>query len=55
VALQAASTADSQQVTVANLTAFAIFAIVMGFLANIGEVQGVGGVAPGLFFFALDF
>jgi len=55
VAMQTATTADSQQVTVANILAFAIFAIIMGFLANIGEVQGVGGVAPGLFFFALDF
>ncbi len=54
-ALQAVTTADSQQVTVANITAFALFAVVMGFLANVGEVRGVGGLAPGLFFFALDF
>ncbi|HKZ50759.1 MAG TPA: YIP1 family protein [Dehalococcoidia bacterium] len=54
-ALQTATAADSQQATVANITGFALFAIVMGFLANVGEVKGVGGLAPGLFFFALDF
>jgi hypothetical protein len=54
-ALQAATTADGQQVAVANITGFAVFAIVMGFLANAGEVGDAGGLAPGLFFFALDF
>ena len=53
-AIQSATTADSQQVTVANITGFAAFALIMGFLANISEIGNVGGLAPGLFFFALD-
>ena len=55
VAMSAATTADNQQVTVANITGFAVFAIVMGFLANLAEAGALGGLAPGLFFFALDF
>ncbi|MFQ6019458.1 MAG: YIP1 family protein [Dehalococcoidia bacterium] len=53
--IQTTTTADNQQVTVSNLAAFAVFAIVMGFLANVAEVSEVGGLAPGLFFFSLDF
>jgi len=53
MAIQSATTADGQQITVANITGFAAFALIMGFLANISEVEDVGGLAPGLFFFAL--
>lgn len=54
LAIQATSTAPSQQVLAANLAGFAVFALVMGILANVGEMGGVGGIAPGLLFFALD-
>ena len=54
VAIQSTTTANNQQVMISNIVAFASFAIVMGFLANIAEVAWVGGLAPGLFFFALD-
>ncbi len=55
VAVEAASDAEPGQALLATLSGFAAFALVMGILANIAEVEGVGGVAPGLFFFALDF
>jgi hypothetical protein len=54
-AIHSTTTADNQQVTVSNIAAFAVFAVVMGFLANVAEVSEVGGLAPGLFFFSLDF
>jgi len=59
-AIQSSSSAEQQQALVANITGFAVFAIVMGILANIAQVSTVGGakiggLAPGLFFFDLDF
>ncbi|MBI1886606.1 MAG: hypothetical protein HYS09_09900 [Chloroflexi bacterium] len=59
VAIEATTTAESHQVILANLAGFAVFALVMGILANIGEMapEGgghIGGIAPGIFFFALD-
>jgi hypothetical protein len=59
-AIQSSSSAEPQQVLVANLTGFIVFAVVMGILANIAQVTTVGGakigaLAPGLFFFSLDF
>ncbi len=59
-AIDAASNAERQQVLVANFVGFLTFAVVMGVLANILEATspggaGIGGLAPGLFFFALDF
>lgn len=53
-AIERSGNADTQQAILANLTGFTIFAVVMGILANIGEVRSVGGLAPGLFFFSLD-
>ena len=53
VAIQSTTTADGQQVLVANVASFAVFAIVIGFLANISQVQPFGGLAPGIFFFNL--
>ncbi len=55
VAVEAASDAEPRQALLATLAGFAAFALVMGILANIAEVEGIGGAAPGLFFFALDF
>lgn len=53
-AIERSGNADTQQAIMANVTGFTIFAVVMGILANIGEVRSVGGLAPGLFFFSLD-
>lgn len=59
-ATESASSAEPRQILVANFAGFAVFAIVMGVLANIGEVSStggaqIGGLAPGLFFFDLSF
>ena len=61
-AIQSASSAEPQQILVANISGFSVFAVVMGVLANICQApathaQGaeVGGLAPGLFFFSLNF
>jgi hypothetical protein len=59
-AMQAASNAEPRQALLADLAGFTVFAVVMGVLANIGEVSAgggarIGGIAPGLFFFDLDF
>ena len=59
-AIQSVTTAEPQQVLVANLTGFIVFAVVMGILANIAQVTTIGGakigaLAPGLFFFSLNF
>jgi hypothetical protein len=53
-AIQQVSDAEADEATVANVAGFGIFAIVMGGCANIYEVDGIGGIAPGIFFFALD-
>ena len=53
-AIQSSSNADPRQVLIANFVGFLSFAVVMGVLANIAEVNTVGGLAPGLFFFSLD-
>lgn len=53
-AIQAASDAEAREATMANLTGFGSFAIVMGICANIAEVGTLGGLAPGIFFFSLD-
>ncbi len=59
-ATQSASSAEPRQILVANFAGFAVFAVVMGVLANIGEVSSaggaqIGGLSPGLFFFDLSF
>ena len=59
-ATESASNAEPRQILVANFAGFAVFAVVMGVLANIGEVSStggaqIGGLAPGLFFFDLSF
>ena len=59
-ATEAASNAEPRQILVANFAGFAVFAVVMGVLANIGEVSStggaqIGGLSPGLFFFDLSF
>lgn len=54
-AIESSSNAEPRQVLVANFAGFVVFAVVMGVLANIAEINTVGGLAPGLFFFSLDF
>ena len=53
-AIQSSSSAEPRQILIANFVGFLSFAVVMGVLANIAEVNTVGGLAPGLFFFSLD-
>jgi hypothetical protein len=54
IAIQQTTNAGARESTIANLTGFTIFAIVMGVFANIAEVSTLGGLAPGIFFFSLD-
>jgi len=54
IAIQRASDSDVSEATIANLIGFGIFAIFMGLFANIMEIAGTGGLAPGIFFFSLD-
>ena len=60
-AIQSSSSAEQRQVLIANLAGFAVFVVVMGVLANVIEVNqigggaDIGGLAPGLLFFDLNF
>jgi hypothetical protein len=54
LAVQTVSGTDVRESTLANVTGFGAFAIVMGVFANIAEVGTFGGIAPGIFFFSLD-
>ncbi len=54
IAIQQTSGADLRETTMANVTGFVAFAVVMGMFANVAEVGNAGGVAPGVLFFALD-
>lgn len=54
IAIQRTTSARPEQVALANFAGFAVFAIIMGILANLEEVRGLGGLAPGIFFFVLD-
>jgi len=53
-AIHQVSDAEVDEATVANVAGFGIFAIIMGGCANIYEVDSIGGLAPGIFFFSLD-
>jgi hypothetical protein len=53
-AIEAVSGAGKARSLVANVVGFSGFALTLGILANVAEVGGIGGAAPGLFFFALD-
>jgi hypothetical protein len=53
-AIQQVSDADADEAIVANVLGFSVFAIVMGGFANIYEINSIGGLAPGVFFFSLD-
>jgi hypothetical protein len=55
VAVEVATGVSPREATIANLAGFAPFLALMGFSANVFEENGIGGLAPGLLFFALDF
>jgi hypothetical protein len=54
VAIQATSDAEPQQVILSNTAGFLVFAVVLGILANVAQIENVGGLAPGIFFFELN-
>jgi hypothetical protein len=54
VAIQATTDAEPGQVILSNLAGFAVFAIVLGILANSAQIYDTGGLAPGIFFFELN-
>ena len=54
IAVEQASGLDTREATLANLGGFAVFLIFMGVAANIYEAGSIGGLAPGILFFALD-
>lgn len=54
VAIQQTAAVEVREATLANLTGFGAFAVIMGVFANIAEVGTFGGLAPGIFFFSLD-
>ncbi|HXG36221.1 MAG TPA: hypothetical protein VNL15_04565, partial [Dehalococcoidia bacterium] len=53
-AIEATTNTSGARVTIANISGFAVFALVMGIIANIGQFTTIGGLAPGIFFFNLD-
>jgi len=53
-AMQAATDAEPQQVILSNLAGFAVFAIILGILANVAQIYEIGGISPGIFFISLD-
>lgn len=54
IAIEQATGVTTREATFANLAGFGTFLVFMGALANVFEANGVGGLAPGLLFFALD-
>jgi hypothetical protein len=55
VAVQQTAGVTPREAAIANLGGFAAFLVFMGAFANVAEVADVGGLAPGILFFALDF
>ena len=55
IAVQSATDADAPHAMMATLLGFGAFLAFMGVLANVMEVNGFGGITPGILFFALDF
>ncbi len=53
--MQSATDADAPDAMMATLLGFGGFPAFMGGFANVMEVNGLGGLAPGVLFFALDF
>ena len=55
VAVEVATGVSPREATIANLAGFGAFLGIMGISANLFEENTIGGLAPGLLFFALDF
>jgi len=55
IAVQSATDADAPNAMMATLLGFGGFLVFMGGFANVMEVSTLGGLAPGILFFALDF
>jgi len=55
IAIQQTTGADIRETSMANITGFVVFLVVMGMFANVAEIEPFGGVAPGILFFSLDF
>ena len=55
IAIQQTTGADTRESSMANITGFVVFLVVMGMFANVAEIEPFGGVAPGILFFSLDF
>lgn len=55
IAIQQTTGADMRESSMANITGFVVFLVVMGMFANVAEIEPFGGVAPGILFFSLDF
>ncbi len=55
ISIQYAGNLDVHEATMANITGFAAFVLVMGIFANIAKVGALGGLAPGILFFSLNF
>jgi uncharacterized membrane protein len=53
-AIASATDAPADRVALANLIGFAAFAIVLGIFSNVAEWGERGGLAPGIFFFNLN-
>lgn len=54
IAIQQTTGSEVREATLANLTGFGAFLIVMGIFSNIAEVGTFGGISPGILFFSLD-
>ncbi len=54
IAIEQTTGVTAREAMFANLVGFGTFVIFMGALANVFEAGSVGGLAPGLLFFALD-
>ena len=54
IAVQSATDAGAPHAMTVTLLGFGGFLAIMGVLANVMEVYGLGALAPGILFFALD-
>jgi hypothetical protein len=54
IAVQSSTDAEAPSAMTATLLGFGAFLVFMGGMANIMEVDTLGGLAPGILFFALD-
>lgn len=55
IAIEQTAEVTPREAVLANLAGIGTFLIFMGAFANVAEVGGIGGLAPGILFFSLDF